>query len=403
VPRAVPSRRWPAGLAAALSAGSLVLCLASCGTAARAAPAAARAAVTSPTAARAAAPSWRIAATQPNVAAVDGLSASGTNNAWLAETICPGAKCSDQTVITDPAGAQLRWNGTAWRPVALPKAYALGEVVAASPVSNWIVGAFSVGKYATRNVILHWTGKGPGTTTPLTVNFGAGAGVAPTAKDAWLFGVNPDGNAYALHYDGKAWKSGAVPFAGQGSSASSPANVWVSGYSVGDDGAGVMAFNGAKWRSVPLPPLPSSLVYSGSGNIAAASPQSVWLEIEQTSDVADSTPYLLHWTGSKWTSIKIPYGLNDMGGAPIAQDGQGGVWLSLADISNPADQKSYLLHYRSGRWTRVPVPTTSGYRVIGQVALSWIPGTRSLWGAAEEFNVKLPKSNPKLLILTYGG
>jgi hypothetical protein len=31
------------------------------------------------------------------------------------------------------------------------------------------------------------------------------------------------------------------------------------------------------------------------------------------------------------------------------------------------------------------------------------PGTRSLWGAAIEFNVKSPKSNPKLLILKYGG
>jgi hypothetical protein len=98
-----------------------------------------------------------------------------------------------------------------------------------------------------------------------------------------------------------------------------------------------------------------------------------------------------------------PYGLDDLGGAPVAQDGHGGVWLSLADISNPADMKSYLLHYLNGRWTRVPVPTTSGYEVVGPVTLSWIPGTRSLWGAAEEVNAKSPKSNPKLLILKYGG
>jgi hypothetical protein len=398
----VPSRRWPAGLAVALSAGSLALGLAGCGTAATAAPAAVRAAASSPTAARAAAAGWRIEETQPNVVAVDGLTASGTNNAWLTTSICPNGKCSKQTVF-NPTGAQLRWNGTAWRPVALPKAYALGEVVAASPVSNWIVGSFLIGTYAVRKVILHWTGKGPATTTPLPVNDSVSAGVAPTAQDAWLFGENPDGNAYALRYEGKAWKSVAVPFVGQGASASSPANVWVSGYSVSDDGAGVMAFNGTRWRPVPLPPLPSTLLYTGSGNIAVASPKSVWLEIGHTSDVDDSTPYLLHWTGSQWTSIKIPYGLNDMGGAPIAQDGHGGVWLSLANISNPADLKSYLLHYLNGRWTRIPVPTTPGYRTIDQVALSWIPGTRSLWAAAYEYNVKSPKSNPKLLILKYGG
>jgi len=68
----------------------------------------------------------------------------------------------------------------------------------------------------------------------------------------------------------------------------------VSGYLPDDDEAGVMAFNDKKWRTVPLP---SSLVSTGDGNITAASPSNVWLEIERTSDVADSTPYLLHWTG----------------------------------------------------------------------------------------------------------
>jgi hypothetical protein len=150
-----------------------------------------------------------------------------------------------------------------------------------------------------------WTGKDPGAATLLDPNISVVTGVAPAAKDAWLFGVSavggPDGSPYALHYAGSAWKPVAVPFVGQGASASSPANVWVSGYSVGDDAAGVMAFNGAKWRTVPLPPLPSSLLCTGSGHIAVASQKSVWLEIEQTSDVANSTPYLLHWTGSKWT------------------------------------------------------------------------------------------------------
>jgi hypothetical protein len=154
---------------------------------------------------------------------------------------------------------------------------------------------------------------------------------------------------------------------------------------------------------VPLPPLPSSLVYTGDGNIAAASPSNVWLEIERTGDFAGgSTPYLLHWTGAKWASIKIPYGLDDMGGAPIAQDGHGGVWLCLQDIRDPASGKTYLLHYLNGVWTRLLAPATAGYQVLGPVTLSWIPGTRSLWGAAIEENPKSPKSPGKLLILKYG-
>jgi len=39
-----------------------------------------------------------------------------------------------------------------------------------------------------------------------------------------------------------------------------------------------------------LPPLPSSLIYTGSENIAVVSPSNVWLEIERTSDAAHSTP-----------------------------------------------------------------------------------------------------------------
>ncbi len=223
---------------------------------------------------------------------VGGLSASGKNNAWLSEAICAVGTCAG---LTDLTGQELRWNGGAWRSVTLPKAYARGIVVPASPTSNWIVGSV-----------------------------------------------------------------------------------------------------------VPLPPLPSSLLYTGSGNIAVASQKSVWLEIERTSDVGDSTPYLLHWTGSKWTSIKIPYGLDDMGGAPVAQDGHAGVWLSLTNIKDPAHATSYLLHYLNGTWTRIPVPTNAGYEVLGPVTLTWIPGTRSLWGTAGEWNPKSPKSPGKVLILKYG-
>ncbi|MCW2932698.1 MAG: hypothetical protein JWM19_3660 [Actinomycetia bacterium] len=388
----------------ALSAGSLAASLAGCGAPAQAAaPAAARAAAASLAAPQAATPGWRAVATLGNAALVDGLSASGKNNAWLSETICAAGKCADLTGLT---GQQLRWNGTAWRSVTLPRAYARGIAVPASPASNWIVGSVPDGKDATRNVVLHWTGKDPGTVTPLGKNAGIGTGVAPAAKDAWLFGDSavggPDGSTYALHYTGSAWKPVTVPFVGQGASASSPANVWVSGYSAGDDAAGVMAFDGTRWRTVPLPPLPSSLLYTGSGNIAAASRKSVWLEIGRTSDGAHSTPYLLHWTGSQWTSIKIPYGLADMGGAPVAQDGHGGVWLSLADINDPAHAKTFLLHYLNGTWTRIPVPATKGYEVLGPVTLAWIPGTRSLWGAAVELNPKSPRSPGKALILKYG-
>jgi hypothetical protein len=391
-------------VAVVLSAGSLAASLAGCGAPAQAGQAAARVAVASLVVPQATTPGWRVIATLADDAAlVDGLSASGKNNAWVSEVICAPKKCTGLTGLT---GRQLRWNGTAWRSVTLPTAYTLGLVVPASLVSNWIVGAVPVSKNASRDVVLHWTGKGQGTATLIDKNADIDAGVAPTAKEAWLFGDTVVGGSnvgtYALHETGGTWRPVQVPFVGEGASATSPANVWVSGYLPADDGAGVMAFNGKKWRTVPLPPLPSSLVYTGSGHIAAASPSNVWLEIERSSGVADSTPYLLHWTGSKWTSIKIPYGLDDMGRAPVAQDGHGGVWLTLENIKDPAHQKTFLLHYLNGKWTRIPVPVTKAYEVLGNVNLTWIPGSRSLWGAAVELNSKSPKSPGKMLILKYG-
>ena len=251
----------------AVSAGSLAAALAGWSASAQAAPVAARAAVSALAASQAAADDWhwRVVATRQGPGVVDGLSASGKNNAWISEISCV-KKCAS---FTDFRYRQLRWNGTAWRPVTLPGAYWDDIVIPASPVSNWIVGAV-LAKHTVRHVVLHWTGKGQGTVTPLDKNVSIGTGTAPTATDAWLFGSTaaggPDGGSYALHYARGTWRPVKVPFVvGQGASASSPANIWVSGYRPSDDSAAVMAFNGRKWRTVPLPPLPPSLVYTGSG------------------------------------------------------------------------------------------------------------------------------------------
>jgi hypothetical protein len=69
---------------------------------------------------------------------------------------------------------------------------------------------------------------------------------------------------------------------------------------------------------------------------------------------------------------------------------------------DPAHAKSYLLHYLNGTWTRTPVPIIPGYEALEPVTLSWIPGTRSLWGSIDEWNPKTPKSPGKVLILKYG-
>jgi len=381
-----------AGAAIALAVGSLGA-LAACGRPAQASPGqASPAAVT---------PGWHVVTVQDYSGTVGDLTATGSDNAWLTESACANKKCTAFT------SRQLQWTGAAWRVRSVPAGYAGGLAIPAAPASTWLDRTVMIGQYHSRDLLLDWTGKNTGPVKSLPEDVGIATGVAPTAKDVWFFGSSPvglNGTGYALQYDNGAWHASTVPYIGQGASASSAANVWVSGYAPADDSAGVMAFNGRKWRSVPLPPLSPSWEYTGDGNIAAVSPASVWLEIERTSasDTGDSLPYLLHWTGSKWTSIKIPYDLNDLGGAPAAQDGQGGVWLSLADLSKSSPPKVFLLHYLNGKWSRLAVPATAGYAALAPVALAWIPGTRSLWGAVPEFNQKTPKGPGKVLILKYG-
>ena len=121
----VAGRSWPAAVAVALSAGSLAASLAGRGVPAQADPAGARAVVASLVSPEATAPGWRIVATLGSAALVGDLSASGKSNAWVSEVICAAKTCTD---LTDLTRRQLRWNGTAWRSVALPKAYAGGIV-----------------------------------------------------------------------------------------------------------------------------------------------------------------------------------------------------------------------------------------------------------------------------------
>lgn len=93
---------------------------------------------------------------------------------------------------------------------------------------------------------------------------------------------------------------------------------------------------------------------------------------------------LLHWTGSKWRQIKIPYPSVGSGGSegigPLARDGNGGVWV--ATYPEPYNgcfcNELAMAHYSSaGTWTRkfVPLPIATIF------SMRLIPGTRSIWAA----------------------
>jgi hypothetical protein len=62
----------------------------------------------------------------------------------------------------------------------------------------------------------------------------------------------------------------------------------------------------------------------------------------------------------------------------IANDGHGGIWLATAKGAG-SDLVLWFDHYSRGRWTRTTVPSRAGEQPQLD-NLTWIPGTRSLWG-----------------------
>jgi hypothetical protein len=385
-------------------------------------------------------PGWRIVGALPNNSMMTGLAATGAGNAWAAGTVCANASCTRSTLLV------RRWNGKAWTVIPVPKAYvnssAEGGVVAVAATSAanaWIfntptpqvtaVGSGGQGRAALTagparailhaagttqagpTVVLHWTGKGWGATVKLPAD--VATAVAPSAKDAWAFGVSSASassiGAYAAHYDGRRWSPVRVPVVGIRASATSTSNIWVAGISPASSptmpAAAIMNFNGKAWRATPVPSLglTAKQIAIPTG-IAAVSAKNVWAagQILDTSSTTNPVmkPFLLHWNGGKWAVVKIPY-TGVVAAESLAQDGHGGVWMSVLSLTNNGIF-SHIWHYTNGAWSRIGTPARKGEITILD-GLAWIPGTRSVWGTGEELPTgPSPAPGFPSVILKYG-
>ena len=79
---------------------------------------------------------------------------------------------------------------------------------------------------------------------------------------------------------------------------------------------------------------------------------------------------LLHWTGSSWVSVTIPFQTGGLG--PLSQDGNGGVW-----INNGAE----MADYNAGQWAQVPIAVDSSSELSQVTAMRLIPQTQSVWAS----------------------
>lgn len=337
-----------------------------------------------PAAQAASAPGWRIVkviGVKAGLSEMTSLAATGPANAWAGGNTCP-ASCGVQTPAVE------HWNGKSWKAFALSVPDTAGSasnpVVASSSATNtWIFVLNSAGtQYAE-----HWNGS-----QATVTSFPAGPVISAAAvlgrNNAWAFGSEGLGSGgpvtpYAAHYNGTTWTQVSLPVIPAGASAVSASAIWVYGQLPGTSPAvyAVSRWNGQKWITRKLPNLHLGTGYFlVPGNIVALRAHDVWVDgtLGKGMGVGDGV-VLLNWNGSKWTRVKTRYPTSQFD-SDLTQDGHGGIWVSGYSSAAQGYAGPYLYHYNGGHWTRQLVPTTKGDKPqMG--GLTWIRGTRSVWGA----------------------
>jgi len=255
----------------------------------------------------------------------------------------------------------LRWDGSSWQRVAVPAKFASyvrsADVISASSAGN--VWLFNGSARALRRTGTIWQFQAlPAWERP------AGAAVF-SASDVWVFGSG----SYAARYNGHSWVKVTLPEAAGDVSAVAPDDIWALGSAI----SYVMRWNGAAWIKVALPllPLPAGATVSYS-NITGIGPANAWLfrSISYPRTVIPDTA-VMHWNGKAWLTIPSPADIV----ISMASDGSGGLWANGVDI-NPGG--FYLLYHWTGRQWTTSYPPAPMFNHAPE-ALTWIPGTRSLW------------------------
>jgi len=303
---------------------------------------------------------WRIVASFPPVGGLVLSGAIAANSAGDAWSVLTGAKFA----------AVYRWTGKAWAKVPLTgevASYAQSPLAFGgdSPSDFWLFSSYR------RTEALRWTGTTwrmsalPAWVLPAKATGTDAAVLGP--DDVWVF--NLGAGAYAAHYNGHGWAKVRLPAAVSEVSPVAADDIWALA------GKTALHWNGHAWAVVKIPAAAGRPPESFQ-NLSATGAKSAWVWRTLLVPGVDAVADVLHWNGAKWQQVA---------GTPAdiiysaVPDGAGGLWATGIDI-NPGGFADFY-HLTGGHWTQADNP--AGVWNHAPENLTWIPGTRSLWGVAQ--------------------
>lgn len=242
----------------------------------------------------------------------------------------------------------------------------LNAIAALAPDNIWAAGTRvdtdgGAGYVGTHNLVIHWDGTSwEHVEAPIPPTFGAqgvsGDGIyeilAIAPDDIWFLGewitLNPNGNTFryalAMHYDGSDFTvSTDMPIVGgngatiYASDYASSDDIWAAGAAGDGDPATtnfsyIYHWNGSTWEHRPFTPAPG--YNHGYGGVKVLAPNDVWISGWAWAPAppgGESTTwqYMLHWNGSGYEYIDVPFAGGPIVGEPPAMYifGSGGVTL----------------------------------------------------------------------------
>jgi hypothetical protein len=297
---------------------------------------------------------WLSLAVAVVAAAVGGWAALGGGG--------PGARSSSPHFRTDTfdyrPGGMGSSIGAPFMPYGLPR---LSAISASSASDAWIVGS----------IAWHWNGSRWGSVALPTVSGDASLSsvVALGPRDAWAVGSRnaPSDEILATHplvehWNGVRWSVIPMPLAGAGAfnsvSADASNDLWAVGWSVPpgttrqeSDTAMrplIAHWDGRSWRVTHLPEAgPDALA-----NVVALAPDDVWVAGPGISRTG--TSIVQRWDGSRWLSIRAPFGTRDPN-FTLTADSATDAW-AVGGQEVGGHSRTMAAHWNGQAWMIAPTP-----------------------------------------------